>query len=107
MDDKNENEIKEEITHDMVIPCKSCQKDFVWSANEQRYYQKKGFKKKPQRCDSCRDKTNELRKENMFYVHCSFCDKDAKMLVPPPKDRVGICEECFKKLSKDPSSLRS
>jgi len=107
MDDKKKVESREEKIEDMTIPCKSCQKDFVWSANEQRYYQKKGFKKKPQRCDSCRDKTNELRKENMFYVHCSFCAKDGKMLVPPPKDRVGICEECFKKLSKDPSSLKS
>jgi len=92
---------------DLKVQCKSCQNIFNWSANEQKYYQKKGFKKKPQRCDKCREKTNQLRNENMFYIHCGFCNQDGKMLTPPPKDRVGICEKCFEKLSKDPFSLKS
>ena len=84
---------------DLKIFCRSCQKEFLWSAKEQEYYQKKGFRKKPQRCNKCREKTNQLRNETMFYIHCGLCDKDGKMLNPPPKDRVAICEDCFKKLS--------
>lgn len=83
---------------DRVIICKSCQKEFMWSAKEQAYYEKKGFKKQPQKCSSCREKANKLRDGSAFYVHCGICDKDAAMLNPPPKDRVGICAECYKKL---------
>ena len=81
-----------------IVTCKSCQKEFPWSAREQAYYQKKGFKKKPQRCQSCREKANKLRDDSMFYAHCGLCEKDAKLLSPPPKDKVAICEECFMKL---------
>jgi hypothetical protein len=91
-----ESEIK-----DRKIPCKTCQKDFVWTASEQRYYQKKGFKKQPQKCSDCREKANKLRNENMFYIHCGICDKNAVMIAPPPKDRVAICSDCYEKFVKE------
>ena len=93
---------KEEIV-DKTLVCKSCQKEFAWSAKEQIYYQKKGLKKQPQKCSSCREKANKLREEQMFYIHCGICDKDAKMIAPPPKDRVAICESCYNKLVKENS----
>ncbi len=85
---------------DRDLVCKTCQKSFLWSAREQIYYQKKGFKKQPQKCASCREKANKLRDSGMFYIHCGLCDKDATMLTPPPRDRVAVCEECFNKLLK-------
>lgn len=86
---------------DKTIPCKTCQKDFIWTASEQKYYEKKGFKKQPQKCSDCRDKANKLRGENMFYIHCGVCEKDAVMIAPPPKDRVAICSACYDKFIKD------
>lgn len=86
------------LPEDQTIACKTCQKDFFWSAKEQLYYKKKGFTKKPQRCQSCRENTNKLRSNSMFYIHCGICDKDAAMLNPPPKDRVSICSKCFRRL---------
>ena len=86
---------------DLNISCKTCQRGFKWSAKEQEYYLKKGFKKKPQKCADCREKANKLRDENMFYIHCGICDKDAKMISPPPKDRVAICEKCYLLLTED------
>ena len=82
---------------DRKLTCRTCQKDFDWSKEEQRYYAKKGFKKQPQKCSDCRDKANKLRGENMFYIHCGICDKDAVMITPPPKDRVAICANCYNK----------
>jgi hypothetical protein len=84
---------------DMTVACKTCQKEFLWSAKEQKYYEKKGFKKKPQKCNSCRERANKLRDNSMFYIHCGLCDADGVMLAPPPKDRVAICEDCFNKLA--------
>lgn len=86
---------------DQNIACKTCQKEFTWTAKEQQYYAKKGFKKKPQKCKDCRDKANKLRNDGMFYVHCGICDREAVMVAPPPKDRVAICESCYKKLLED------
>ncbi len=80
---------------DRNLTCKTCQKDFAWSKQEQKYYAKKGFKKQPQKCTACRDKANKLRGENMFYIHCGICEKDAVMIAPPPKDRVAICSNCY------------
>lgn len=85
-------------SEDLLVTCKTCQKDFKWSAKEQEYYKKKGFKKKPQKCSNCREKANKLRDDTMFYIHCGICDKDAKMITPPPKDRVAICEKCYLEL---------
>jgi len=101
MTEENDNIKPEEKPTDKIIVCKTCQKEFLWSAQEQKYYQKKGFKKKPQKCNSCREKANKLRDSSMFYIHCGLCDADGVMLAPPPKDRVAICENCFLKLSKN------
>jgi len=93
---------------DKKIVCKTCMKEFLWSAKEQKYYLKKGFKKKPQKCSDCRGQANKLRNQSMFYIHCGLCDKEATFLAPPPKDRVAICEKCYldlvKKLEQQPSS---
>lgn len=85
---------------DRKLICKTCQREFDWSAKEQQYYEKKGFKKQPQKCSSCREKANKLRDNSMFYIHCGLCAKDAAMINPPPKDRVAICQECYEKLLK-------
>jgi len=91
---------------DKTFDCKICQKEFKWSARDQQYYAKKGFKKQPQKCSSCREKSNKLRDESMFYVHCGICDKDGVSLSPPPKDRVAICEQCYNKLVNDSLGLK-
>lgn len=89
------------MPQDITIYCKTCQKPFVWTGKEQLYYKKKGFAKKPQKCNECRDKANKLRSSNMFYIHCGLCEKEGAMLNPPPKDRVALCEKCYLKLVED------
>jgi len=90
-----------EAPQDLRIHCKSCQKEFTWTAKEQLYYKKKGFAKKPQKCSDCREKANKLRGSGMFYVHCSLCENDGAMLSPPPKDRVALCKSCYDKLVEE------
>lgn len=39
---------------DQTITCVDCQRDFVWSADQQEFYREKNFST-PKRCKSCRD----------------------------------------------------
>ena len=39
---------------DKTIICKECNSEFVFTENEQAFYQEKGFQNEPQRCPECR-----------------------------------------------------
>ncbi len=39
---------------DQTLTCRDCGKEFVWTASEQEFYQKKGFTNAPVRCPECR-----------------------------------------------------
>ncbi len=39
---------------DIIITCKDCNNEFVFSAGEQQFYAEKGFQNKPVRCKECR-----------------------------------------------------
>lgn len=45
------NELK-----DKTIKCVDCGEEFTFTANEQRFYQEKGFTNEPKRCKACREK---------------------------------------------------
>ncbi len=38
---------------DKTLKCKKCEKDFIWSASEQKFFKEKGFFK-PSLCKECR-----------------------------------------------------
>ena len=46
---------------DKTLVCRDCGKEFVFSASEQEFYQKKGFENEPVRCPDCR----ALKKQRM------------------------------------------
>jgi CxxC-x17-CxxC domain-containing protein len=41
--------------NDRQITCLDCGQPFVFTAGEQQFYEKKGFKEEPKRCKNCRD----------------------------------------------------
>ena len=41
---------------DKTIKCMDCGEEFLFTANEQKFYQEKGFTNEPKRCKVCRDK---------------------------------------------------
>lgn len=55
---------------DKVIKCKDCGQDFVWTIDEQAYYQQKKFKP-PLRCPICRSTYKEAKKDK-FRGRLSF-----------------------------------
>ncbi|MDW8283758.1 MAG: zinc-ribbon domain containing protein [Myxococcales bacterium] len=46
---------------DRVLRCVACHQDFIFTAGEQEFYERKGFKEIPKRCKPCR----EARKARM------------------------------------------
>ncbi|MSP61237.1 MAG: hypothetical protein EXR72_13005 [Myxococcales bacterium] len=40
---------------DRTLPCSDCHQDFTFTAGEQEFYDRKGFKEIPKRCKPCRE----------------------------------------------------
>lgn len=54
---KNSNE-------NMVVTCKDCGEQFTLSKDDRNWYERRGYKL-PKRCQKCRAKRREDRKENV------------------------------------------
>ena len=99
---------------DQTLQCRDCGKDFVWTASEQEFYNKKGFDNAPVRCPDCR----RLKKQRMhggdrdggggghrggggggdresFPITCSNCGKEDTVPFKPSGDRPVLCRDCF------------
>ncbi len=87
---------------DKTLVCRDCGKDFVWTASEQEFYQKKGFENEPVRCPDCRSlkkqRMNQDRPERqMFDITCAECGKTDTVPFQPKGDRPVLCRDCFRK----------
>lgn len=86
---------------DQTLTCRDCGKEFVWTASEQEFYQKKGFQNAPVRCPSCRAlkkaRMNEDRGQRQsFEITCSNCGKKDTVPFQPRGDRPVFCRDCFR-----------
>src|SRR5512142_1192969 len=48
---------------DRPIQCIDCKNDFIFTAGEQEFYERKGFKEIPKRCKPCRDARKSRRSQ--------------------------------------------
>lgn len=93
------------MAKDKTIQCKDCGKDFVWTADEQAFYQEKGFNP-PLRCKECRvkarskfnnDQDHRGGQRQSFPITCSNCGKQDTVPFEPKGDRPVLCRDCFRK----------
>ena len=91
------------MAKDKTIQCKDCGKDFVWTADEQAFYQEKGFNA-PLRCKECRVKARanfnngqDRGPRQSFPITCSNCGKQDTVPFEPKGDRPVLCRDCFRK----------
>lgn len=87
---------------DKTLACKDCGKEFVWTADEQKFYQEKGFVNEPQRCPDCRRAKKQARQDTqgprqMYPITCSVCGQPGEVPFEPRGDRPVQCKECFNK----------
>ena len=83
---------------DKTLVCRDCGKEFVFSAGEQEFYERNGFKNEPVRCPECRKaRKNAARAQSreMFDAVCASCGKPTKVPFQPRNDKPIYCSECF------------
>lgn len=84
---------------DKTLTCRDCGKDFVWTADEQAFYESKGFKNAPVRCPECRQlKRDKFKRDRVLTtITCAECGKQDTVPFKPKGDRPVLCADCFKK----------
>ncbi len=91
-----------------TIRCADCGADFSFTAEEQEFFQSKGYTNEPKRCPSCRQARKTGRNESrgnsygpsrqMFAVTCAQCGKDTQVPFEPTTGRPVYCSDCYRKV---------
>jgi len=92
---------------DKSIVCSDCGATFTFTAEEQEFYQSKGFTNEPKRCPDCRRarKSNSYSssgygsRRQMYPVICAECGKETEVPFEPRGDRPVYCSDCYRQKS--------
>lgn len=110
---------------DRVLNCCDCRQDFTFTAGEQEFYERKGFKEIPKRCKPCREQRKTRRSDDgvgnssppfahsngrgmsngngggdrpereMFDAVCASCGAQARVPFRPAAGRPVYCRNCY------------
>ena len=94
-----------------TLSCADCGAAFDFTAEEQEFYQSKGFTNEPKRCPSCRQAKKAERGESgsrgsssygsprqMFPATCASCGKQTEVPFQPRGDKPVYCSDCYRKV---------
>lgn len=92
---------------DKTLKCMECGQDFVFTANEQKFYSEKGFQNEPKRCPACRqakkhqqrggDRGGYSGERVQTEIICAMCGQKASVPFKPTQNKPVYCNECFAK----------
>ena len=90
---------------DKSLQCSDCGAAFDFTAEEQEFYQSKGYTNEPKRCPDCRQKRKSESygsssygtPRQMFPVTCADCGKDTEVPFEPRGDKPVYCSDCYRK----------
>ncbi len=88
------------------LRCVECGATFTFSAEEQSFFQSKGYTNEPKRCPSCRETRRAQRlgadaakpHRQMFPVTCAECGKQTEVPFEPREGRPVYCSDCYNKI---------
>jgi CxxC-x17-CxxC domain-containing protein len=93
---------------DKSLECSDCGVTFTHSAEDQEFFQNKGFTNEPKRCPECRQKRKSERDggssyrsgatHQMYPVVCADCGKQTEVPFEPRGDKPVYCRDCFNKV---------
>jgi CxxC-x17-CxxC domain-containing protein len=92
---------------DKSIQCSDCGATFTFTAEEQEFFQTKGYTNEPKRCPACRQARKSERggstgnlggDREMFPAKCAECGKDTQVPFRPRGDKPVYCSDCYRKL---------
>jgi CxxC-x17-CxxC domain-containing protein len=91
-----------------TLQCADCGTDFSFTAEEQEFYQSKGYTNEPKRCPSCRQARKTERggsrgdsygtPRQMFPATCAQCGKETQVPFEPTNGRPVYCSDCYRKV---------
>jgi CxxC-x17-CxxC domain-containing protein len=89
---------------DKTLTCCECGTTFTHSAEDQEFFQSKGYVNEPKRCPACRQSRKVERSgssygapRQMFPVTCAACGASTEVPFQPRGDRPVYCSDCFRK----------
>jgi CxxC-x17-CxxC domain-containing protein len=96
---------------DRALQCVDCKQEFIFTAGEQEFYERKGFREQPKRCKPCREARKTRREggggdygnggggggrgREMFETTCASCGAPAKVPFKPQAGRPVYCKDCY------------
>jgi CxxC-x17-CxxC domain-containing protein len=91
---------------DKSLQCSECGVTFTFSAEDQEFFQSKGYTNEPKRCPECRQARKSQRYGNtsygaprqMFPATCAECGKSTEVPFQPREDRPVYCSDCYRKV---------
>ena len=94
-----------------TLQCSECGSTFTFSAEEQEFFQSKGYTNEPKRCPACRQARKAerygssggygYRPRQMFPAVCAECGKDTEVPFEPREGRPVYCSECYYKIKSN------
>ena len=95
-----------------TLSCADCGAAFDFTAEEQEFYQTKGYTNEPKRCSSCRAARKSERgggssyggsssygsPRQMFAATCVTCGKQTEVPFEPRNGRPVYCSDCYRKV---------
>ncbi len=87
---------------DKTLTCVDCGNTFVHSAEDQEFFQTKGYTNEPKRCPECRQSRKTERygggTKQMFPATCAQCGKATEVPFQPRGDKPVYCSDCFRQM---------
>ena len=86
---------------DKTLTCADCGATFTFSAEDQEFFQTKGYTNEPKRCPECRQTRKTERfgaSRQMFPATCAQCGKTTEVPFQPRGDKPVYCSDCFRQM---------
>ena len=95
--------------NDKSLQCSNCGATFTFSAEEQEFFQSKGYTNEPKRCPSCREARKAERyassgyrsQRQMFPATCAECGKETEVPFEPREGKPVYCSDCYNKIRQN------
>ncbi|MBN1367340.1 MAG: zinc-ribbon domain containing protein [Dehalococcoidales bacterium] len=93
---------------DKSLTCADCGATFTFTAQEQEFFQSKGYTNEPKRCPTCREARKAERgggggggfrgRRQMYPAVCAQCGKETEVPFEPRSGRPVYCSDCYSKV---------
>ena len=90
---------------DRALKCQNCGKPFVFSAEEQAFFEQKGYANEPKRCRRCQMLRNGMAQRSHgveTVVNCAECGRATTVPFVPRGTKPVLCGACFQRKRKEP-----